>query len=273
MPNRVLREGIIKSDLVEKLTFAAEVFYRRLMSVADDYGRYDGRAQILRADLYSLRVDRISIEDIGDWRQECESAGLIMTYIVEGKEYVHIKNFNQRLRRMKSKFPAPPEENDGQVRADDGHLTADCGQPRADDSEVRTAARNCPPEGESESESESEGEGEGKPPIPKIDLPHFNPYPDAKSDVVLTDDENQGALEYIFRLKQQLLTKERINDFWRAFVLNLTGKKFYPNRQDLVQHFRNWLAKQDVKTDSAGKAKTEGSAAEQIRQARQKHNA
>jgi hypothetical protein len=39
MPSRLLREGILDSEAVNALSFAAEVFYRRLMSVVDDFGR------------------------------------------------------------------------------------------------------------------------------------------------------------------------------------------------------------------------------------------
>ncbi len=40
MPNRVIREGILNSQRVNKLTEPAELFYRRLMSVVDDFGRF-----------------------------------------------------------------------------------------------------------------------------------------------------------------------------------------------------------------------------------------
>jgi hypothetical protein len=59
MPDRILRAGIIKSGAVNALGWPAEVFYRRLMSVVDDFGRYDGRSSILRADLYPLKVDKL----------------------------------------------------------------------------------------------------------------------------------------------------------------------------------------------------------------------
>ena len=39
MPSRILREGINTSPKVNALSPMAELFYRRLMTVADDYGR------------------------------------------------------------------------------------------------------------------------------------------------------------------------------------------------------------------------------------------
>ena len=39
MPNRMIREELLTCEKVNELSFGAEIFYRRLMSVADDFGR------------------------------------------------------------------------------------------------------------------------------------------------------------------------------------------------------------------------------------------
>lgn len=79
MANRVVRSAILESDKVNKLTWAGEVFYRRLMSILDDFGRCDGRAAILRSKLYPLRIEKVSEPDIVKWISECETAGLLTT--------------------------------------------------------------------------------------------------------------------------------------------------------------------------------------------------
>lgn len=109
MPDRILRAGIITSERVNKLSWSAEVFYRRLMSIVDDYGRYEFNRSLLRSQLYPLKVDRVSVSDIVKWSVECAEAGLIRLYTIDGKEYIEIIDFNQRLRAMKSKFPAPAD--------------------------------------------------------------------------------------------------------------------------------------------------------------------
>ena len=109
MADRVIRAGILSSEKVCSLSWAAEVFYRRLMSVVDDYGRYDGRLTILRVSLYPLQIDKVSDADVGKWRLETAKAGLVSVYAVDGKEYVEIVNFGQRLRAEKSKWPAPAD--------------------------------------------------------------------------------------------------------------------------------------------------------------------
>lgn len=115
--DRILRGNILTSDAVNELSWPAEVFYRRLMSIVDDYGLYDARPAILRSELYGLKIDRVSNADIVKWMNECSEAGLISTYEIDGKPYLELLKFNQRLRQKVSKFPKP-SDGGGQVRTD-----------------------------------------------------------------------------------------------------------------------------------------------------------
>ena len=111
MPDRIVRAGILTSEGVNSLSYGAEVFYRRLMSVVDDYGRYDGRAAILRAVLYPLQLSRVSEPDIGKWTLETGKARLVRMYISEGKPFLELVKFGQKI-RSKSKWPDPPTSAD-----------------------------------------------------------------------------------------------------------------------------------------------------------------
>jgi len=155
MPDRVVRQGILSSDLVNTLTWPAEVFYRRLMSIADDYGRYEADIAILRAFLYPKKIDKVSEPDVVKWLGECSKAGLVRCYRIDGKQYLEILQFNQRLRAMKSKYPAPPSLADsrGQVSAERGHMSPE-------------TKRN-----ESETESEKKGNEGGNTPAPAPPAP------------------------------------------------------------------------------------------------------
>lgn len=108
MPSRILREGILSSDRVNALSSAAEVFYRRLMSVVDDYGRFDGRPPMLRVSCYPLRVDAVREADLSRWIAECVKAGLLVLYAVDAKPYLEMQDFRQQT-RAKSKYPPPSE--------------------------------------------------------------------------------------------------------------------------------------------------------------------
>lgn len=108
MPSRLLREGILDSDRVDKLSLGAEVFYRRLMSVVDDFGLFDGRLSVLKSRLYPLRHHRVSERDVTQWLLECESARLIRQYTVDGKQYIQFFDLGS-IQRSKPKYPLPPE--------------------------------------------------------------------------------------------------------------------------------------------------------------------
>ncbi len=106
MPTRILREGILTSERVNKLTVDAELFYRRLMSVVDDYGRYFSHVSILRANCYPMRLEDISEKDIKRYLGECVEAGLIVIY--DAGKHLQLLDFHQQT-RSKSKFPQPSE--------------------------------------------------------------------------------------------------------------------------------------------------------------------
>jgi hypothetical protein len=106
MPHRILRESILTSDPVDKLSMPAEVFYRRLMSVVDDFGRFDARPSILRAACFPLRIDKVREADISRWLTECETAGLIALYAVDEKPYV-LYHKVATPRAKHSRYPEP----------------------------------------------------------------------------------------------------------------------------------------------------------------------
>ncbi len=106
MPHRILRESILDSEAVNSLTPQAEVFYRRLMSAVDDFGRFDARPAVLRCRLYPLQLDRVGEQNIRDWLAECERAGLVTTYAVGGKPYLLFHKLGPQ-RAKTSKYPAP----------------------------------------------------------------------------------------------------------------------------------------------------------------------
>lgn len=106
MPNRIVREAILTSDKVDALDAPTEVFYRRLLSKVDDYGRFDGRPSILRTALFPLRVDRVREADCTRWMAACQMAGLIALYSHADKPYLEVLN-TEWQKRSPSKYPAP----------------------------------------------------------------------------------------------------------------------------------------------------------------------
>ena len=87
MPNRVIRDGILVSERVNSLSIEAELFYRRLMSVVDDFGRYSANPTLLRSSVFPLKPDLYGESRISEFIRECESANLIVVYEVAGRRY------------------------------------------------------------------------------------------------------------------------------------------------------------------------------------------
>lgn len=128
MPNRLLREGILTSERVNSLGWEAEVFYRRLMSVVDDFGRYTAHPSLLRAALYPLKLDAVRDANMERLLALVEQARLVRVYEVAGKRYLELLDFKQQVRAKESKYPNPPAV-DVRVRitcvADDEQVIAD----------------------------------------------------------------------------------------------------------------------------------------------------
>lgn len=107
MPSRILREEILTSLLVNELDYPSEVFYRRLMSVVDDFGRYDAQPSLLKAKLYPQRLEKVREADISRWLAICEKAGLIALYVSDSKPYLELFRLG-KPRADKSKYPPKP---------------------------------------------------------------------------------------------------------------------------------------------------------------------
>lgn len=108
MPNRILREGILTSKRMERLGWPEEVFYRRLMSVVDDFGRYHADHGLLLAACYPRQLKKVSDSDIGKWLTACVNAALVRVYPAQdGDNYLEMLDFGQQVRAKKSKFPDP----------------------------------------------------------------------------------------------------------------------------------------------------------------------
>lgn len=126
MPARLVREGILTSERVDALSDAAEVFYRRLMSVVDDFGLYYGNPKLIRAACYPLRLDRVSDADVLAYIAECRAAGLVATPNVSGRPLIVILRFAQQERAKASKYL--PGETPEQIKrfADAQQESAEC---------------------------------------------------------------------------------------------------------------------------------------------------
>lgn len=108
MPNRYVREDAIESERVNKLSYQAEVFYRRLINRVDDFGRFTANRELLRAMIFPLKLSEVTGEDIGKLISECENADLLSTWAQDGRQFLIMHTW-ERGRAKQSKYPSPPQ--------------------------------------------------------------------------------------------------------------------------------------------------------------------
>lgn len=110
MPNRILKESICYSESIKNLSWFEEILFYRLIVNADDYGRLDGRLEMLQARLFPLRRD-ISEKTISKSLNVLTTAGMVQTYEYDGRPFLQLTAWekHQQVRAKKSKFPQPPE--------------------------------------------------------------------------------------------------------------------------------------------------------------------
>ncbi len=108
MPNRIIKESICRSDSIDSLSWFEEVLFYRLIVVCDDYGRFDGRAAVIKGSCFPLKDD-ITKKQIADALEKLSTAGLVRGYEVRGKSFLQLTAWekHQQIRAKNSKYPAP----------------------------------------------------------------------------------------------------------------------------------------------------------------------
>jgi hypothetical protein len=121
MPQRLLRPGIVNSERWNAVSFEDQSFYIRLLTLVDDYGRYDGRPAVLAGQCFSVwnaqnpghAIDAAKVELMLS-RLASDSVRLIEWYEVEGKKVLQITQWQERIRDgAKEKWPPNPESAAG----------------------------------------------------------------------------------------------------------------------------------------------------------------
>lgn len=128
MPNRILKESINESKGLSSVTPFAQDLFKRLITYADDYGRFNGDIELIRSRLYPRELEAVLSADIEEGIIELVGVGKIRLYtgratprssggsIVFG--YFPNWNEHQRTRFTRAKCPDPENEyvNDWALR-------------------------------------------------------------------------------------------------------------------------------------------------------------
>src|ERR1700743_3450707 len=108
MPQRFLRAGITSSRKWNSLDWFTQSFYIRLITIVDDFGRFEADSLVLRGLCFPLgdaNTDAIQLTTIVSSCQQMFAKHLVEFYICNGKEYLQITNWQERARSEKSKYP------------------------------------------------------------------------------------------------------------------------------------------------------------------------
>lgn len=113
MPNRIIKESINESRGLSECTYFVQDLYKRLITYADDYGRFNADPQIMRARLYPRDLELVTEEDILDGLIELAGVDKIRFYTAQPRREIYGAfpswDEHQRLRESKTKIPAPDD--------------------------------------------------------------------------------------------------------------------------------------------------------------------
>lgn len=122
MPNRILKESINESKGLSDVSQFAQDCFKRLITYADDYGRFNTDTEIMRARLYPRELEAVSTDDLLAGLTELVGVGKINLYAVSearGEIFGYFPHWDehQRIRNSRTKYPDPGENiNDWALR-------------------------------------------------------------------------------------------------------------------------------------------------------------
>lgn len=179
MPQRFLRPRIRQSKRWNKLPYVEQSFYIRLLTLVDDYGRYEADSELLSSECFPFghpEGPKVTAEAVWAWLEHLKSVGMLLLYEIAGKWYLQLTRWQER-KRVDSKFPEPPDEFCCQMSADVVKCSPPSPSPSPSPSPLspptpspksRRRKTGKPPEGERE-EIPKKGKRREIPPMPRAD--------------------------------------------------------------------------------------------------------
>lgn len=128
IPNRIIKESICVSDSIDQLTWFEEVLFYRLIVNCDDFGRFDGRAAVIKNKLFTLK-NNVTEKAVLDAINKLSTVGLVIPYTWDGKSTLQLATWDkhQQVRCKRSKYPAY-DGSDELSATDNVHLLTFAGE-------------------------------------------------------------------------------------------------------------------------------------------------
>lgn len=111
MPQRFLRPGIRSSKRFNRVTWFEQIFYVRLITLVDDYGRYEADPELLQSEAFPFGTPdgkQVQLSAIVSGLASLAGKDLLLRYkeISTGKEYFELTRWTER-KRSDSRWPDP----------------------------------------------------------------------------------------------------------------------------------------------------------------------
>jgi hypothetical protein len=139
MPTRYLMPGVRDSEAIDNLSPLAETLFYRLLVTVDDFGRFDARPAMIKAQCFPIK-ESVSINKCKELLDELTRANLILVYLVENKPFLQMSKWDNIPRAKESKYPTSVDSCI-QLHTD-VHLTE-----TETKTETKTETYICPPSG------------------------------------------------------------------------------------------------------------------------------
>lgn len=113
MPNRIIKESINESKALGQAPPFVQDLYKRLITYADDYGRFNSDTEIMRARLYPRELDVVTEDDLIDALAELAASDKVRLYVGESERvdgvFGYFPNWSdhQRVRNSRVRWPEP----------------------------------------------------------------------------------------------------------------------------------------------------------------------
>ncbi len=117
MPQRFLRPGITHSERWNSVDWACQSLFVRILTLVDDFGRFDGRASVIHGHCYAVWNDkqvaakRCNLQQVAQMLQQLAASGLITIYDdpTSGKVVLQVEQWQERIRQgCVEKWPGKP---------------------------------------------------------------------------------------------------------------------------------------------------------------------
>lgn len=116
MPTRFIKESCRSSRNLDRLTDFEERLFWRLITTADDFGRFLATPELVRAACFPYRA--MSIQKVTEALQGLQAQHLVSLYVVADREYGEFVTFEKHQGKARSRKSKYPDKLDASLHAD-----------------------------------------------------------------------------------------------------------------------------------------------------------